>query len=101
MACKNKEKIESLILVSPAGVGTYPNFNYEEHMKKRKDEGVTLPFQSIFPVMRFFWNRNLTPQGFIRLLGPLAGGSFIRGSVGRKMKLISQEERDAFSVYLY
>eukprot|EP00899_Mesostigma_viride_P009186 jgi/Mesvir1/18269/Mv09538-RA.1 len=92
-ALKYPERVRHLILVGPAGIPPMPDNALGSWGWKGS-------------VVRFFWNRNITPQSIIRSLGPW-GPSLVNRYVQARFRSYSQgqeltaEEIRFFSEYMY
>eukprot|EP00300_Choanocystis_sp_HF-7_P042198 c8970_g1_i1.p1 GENE.c8970_g1_i1~~c8970_g1_i1.p1 ORF type:complete len:426 (-),score=-31.23 c8970_g1_i1:68-1345(-) len=84
---KHPSKVKVLMMVSPVGLPEAPQVNTR-----------TLPF--FFRLAWFLWGFNLTPQGFIRFVGP-KGPSLCSTYVNRRMEHLLESERKDLSSYLY
>ncbi|GAQ91164.1 lysophosphatidic acid acyltransferase/triacylglycerol lipase/phosphatidylcholine hydrolase, CGI-53 homolog [Klebsormidium nitens] len=93
-ALKYPENIQHLILVGCAGVG-HAGETLENFKKTWKGS-----------LSNFIWERNVTPQGFIRSIGPM-GPRFVRGYTSVRFgsraqgEPFTEEERQLFTEYMY
>lgn len=89
-AMKYPERVEHLILVSPAGVPIRPNVTPQQS----KD----LP--TAYKVFRYFWEKNYTPQDVVRLAGHF-GPSLIKFYTDRRFPELSPVESSKLRDYGY
>jgi len=93
-ALKYPDRVEHLMLVSPAGVPASPAISENEmqEFKKRR------PF--VYRTVGFFWERSFTPQGLIRFVGPW-GPKLVRAYTDRRFPYLEDEEASIFRDYAY
>ncbi|KAI9281081.1 Alpha/Beta hydrolase protein [Sporodiniella umbellata] len=114
-ALKYPERVEKLILVSPAGIPnpppetiTKPN-NPQETLQKEAEE-ISTNFQEgekpVDPPRRkipawatYLWNKNITPMSIVRMTGPF-GPRLVHSYTSRRFAHLSESEQHDFYDYL-
>lgn len=99
LACRHPDKVLKLFLASSAGVGSYPNFDFDADWAERVEKGQNLPPASFVWVVRKAWNQQLTPNSMLRFMGPFGSHFALRRSLNRRFHVLPQEERDALGAY--
>ncbi|TPX59569.1 hypothetical protein SpCBS45565_g07698 [Spizellomyces sp. 'palustris'] len=89
-ALKHPERVEKLVLVSPAGVGKIPE-GQEAALRRRG----FLP--ALFTTL---WSWNVTPMSVIRTMGPW-GPSLVRKYTSRRFAYLDQSDADDLHSYIY
>lgn len=93
-ALKHPDRVEHLVLVSPAGVSPAPP-GWHEAVRSRAP--------TLSRTVSWLWDRGVTPGSVIRLLGP-GGKSMVERYVQRRFALgvpLTDEEVDPFERYCY
>eukprot|EP01130_Rhizamoeba_saxonica_P017468 TRINITY_DN847_c0_g1_i1.p1 TRINITY_DN847_c0_g1~~TRINITY_DN847_c0_g1_i1.p1 ORF type:complete len:216 (+),score=43.67 TRINITY_DN847_c0_g1_i1:417-1064(+) len=89
-AIKYPERVEKLVLLSPVGIPEVPVIR----------EDLPKPDWRISLILKL-WDLNITPQGFVRSLGPY-GSTLIKNAVKRRFnQRINEIEGDLIADYLY
>jgi len=92
-ALKYPERVEKLVLVSPAGVPIKP----EEEVTA---SGRTTSRSIAYKLFSTAWNMNVTPQGLLRIAGPY-GSSLLRKYTEVRYGHLDQDEKETVHQYLY
>jgi cardiolipin-specific phospholipase len=88
-ALKYPQNIKKLLLLSPVGIPEKPVAFTPEEVAKRFN---SWPRQQLVKVVLFLWNKNVTPFGALRKLGPLGSKALVRGFVNKRMHMVPLEE---------
>lgn len=100
LAARNKEKMIKLFLSSPAGVGNYPLFDFDEDIKERKEKREELPADSVLWILKKGWDQGLTPFNLLRKVGPFGTESAIKAAIRSRMPALSEKEKETLGTYL-
>lgn len=117
-ALKYPQRVEKLILVSPAGIPENPSVIQEkEELKKNPQEAITKEAEEIEATMQadveqtsqprrsipgwavYLWNRNVTPMSIVRMIGPF-GASLVHKYTSRRFAHLTEEEQHDLYDYL-
>lgn len=99
-AVKYPQYVERLLLLSPAGVGDYPEYNFDEYIQKRREAGGRVPSDRFIKVIKKAWRDKVSPFGILRKLGWFGSHKLVKRAVGRRMPGIPDEEKKALGEYL-
>lgn len=93
----NPERVEKLILASPAGLP--PDHNTPE-VEEAMGGTVAVNGQVVPGWIRWLWLRNWTPQCFVRWIGPV-GPSLVRTYVRKRLPTLPLSDIPPFAEYMY
>jgi cardiolipin-specific phospholipase len=99
-AWKHPDRVQRLLLLSPAGVGNYPTHNFDEEVAKRREEGGRVPSNKVICLIKKAWKDQISPFGILRKIGPFGSKGLVKKAVTRRMPTISAEEQHALGTYL-
>lgn len=121
-ALKYPQRVEKLILVSPAGIAENPNLKeQQEELKKDPQEAIAKEAQEIGETMQanveqeakpasgprrnipgwavYLWDRNVTPMSIVRMIGPF-GASLVHRYTSRRFAHLKEDEQHDLYDYL-
>jgi len=87
-------------LLSPAGVGDFPLYNFDEYIKQRREAGARVPPDRFIKVIKKAWRDKVSPFGILRKLGWFGSHKLVKRAVGKRMPGIPDEEKKALGEYL-
>eukprot|EP00126_Sphaerothecum_destruens_P004419 Sdes_comp18176_c0_seq1m7695 len=93
-ALKYPERVVKLLLISPVGIPETNSF------KTKNLKSYSFFKRTIFHAFKAGWNANLTPQSYIRGLGP-CGPKLVRSYVDAKFPNLETQERSIIYDYQY
>jgi len=93
-AMKYPERVEHLMLISPAGVPVMPRMTAEQEKESTKRRPL------LFSMVVYLWGLNVTPQSAIRALGHF-GPSLVKLYTDRRFPDIEGEESKRLREYSY
>ena len=99
-ACKHPQRVDRLLLLSPAGVGDFPLYNFDEYIKQRREAGARVPSDRFIKVIKKAWRDKVSPFGILRKLGWFGSHKLVKRAVGKRMPGIPDEEKKALGEYL-
>lgn len=123
-ALKYPERVEKLILVSPAGIPEPPpetitkpnnpqetlqkeaskiNANYQAEAATAENiakQQVNPPARKIPAWANYLWNKNVTPMSIVRMTGPFGAG-LVHSYTSRRFAHLTESEQHDFYDYLY
>lgn len=118
-ALKYPERVEKLILVSPAGIPEDPEVqaqlkkqsNPQQVLQQQANEiGATMqaaaeakakqPTRNIPGWLTYLWDRNVTPMSIVRMIGPF-GASLVHTYTSRRFAHLDESEQHDLYDYLY
>jgi len=93
-AMKYPERVEHLMLISPAGVPLAPQMSEEEKKEAAKNRPL------LWSMVSYLWGLNVTPQAAVRALGHL-GPSMVKFYTDRRFPDLQGEEAKRLREYSY
>lgn len=91
------QRVEKLILVSPAGI---PHDKNCPELEKSMGGTIAVNGQVVPAWICWLWSRNLTPQCFVRWFGPV-GPAMVRAYISKRLPTMPATDVPVFAEYTY